>query len=43
VLFRQWSLVFAIGAANRARGATPTSMRRLIALIVEHLHPPQRT
>jgi hypothetical protein len=26
MLFRQWDLVFAIGAANRARGATPTKL-----------------
>ena len=37
VLFRQWALVFAIGAANRARGATPTSMRRLVTLLARHL------
>lgn len=27
VLFRQWDLVFAIGAENRKRGCTPTSLR----------------
>jgi hypothetical protein len=37
VLLRQWSLVFAIGAANRARGATPTPMRRLLGLVIGHL------
>jgi len=36
-LFRQWSLVFAIGAANRARGAVPTSMGRLLRLVLRHL------
>jgi len=39
-LFRQWSLVFAIGAANKARGARPTSMRRMIALVWRHLTVP---
>ena len=29
VLFRQWELVYAIGAANRARGCAPTSAREL--------------
>src|SRR5436189_1824307 len=28
-LFRQWKLVFAIGAANRARGCKPSPLRRL--------------
>jgi hypothetical protein len=28
-LFRQWKLVFAIGAANRARGYTPSPLRTL--------------
>jgi membrane protein DedA with SNARE-associated domain len=36
-LFRQWSIVFAIGAANRAAGAQVTSRRRLIALVHAHL------
>ena len=36
-LFRQWSLVFQIGDANRARGAVPTSLRRLIHLVWTHL------
>ena len=40
VLFRQWSLVFAIGAANRARGVPPTPMLRLIRLIWSHLTTP---
>lgn len=29
VLFQQWELVFAIGAANRARGHHPSSVKRL--------------
>ena len=28
-LFRQWELVFAIGAANRRRGSSPTKLRLL--------------
>ena|SRR5436309_887238 len=28
-LFRQWELVFAIGAANRQRGSSPTSLSLL--------------
>jgi membrane protein DedA with SNARE-associated domain len=36
-LFRQWALVFAIGASNRARGTAPSSMRSLVRLIVRHL------
>ena len=36
-LFEQWSLVFAIGAANRDRGAVPTSRRRLARLVIAHL------
>ena len=36
-LFRQWSLVFAIGAANRRLGAATTPARRLIRLAVAHL------
>ena len=36
-LFRQWQLVFAIGAANRAAGVPVTSTRQLIALIGAHL------
>jgi len=36
-LFRQWSLVFAIGAANRRRGAVPTPASRLIRLAVSHV------
>jgi membrane protein DedA with SNARE-associated domain len=36
-LFRQWSLVFEIGAANRARGAQVSSARRLLDLVRAHL------
>jgi hypothetical protein len=32
-LFRQWSIVFAIGAANRAAGAPVTGVRRLMQLL----------
>jgi hypothetical protein len=39
-LFRQWSLVFEIGAANRAGGAPVTSGRRLLALVSAHLTTP---
>jgi membrane protein DedA with SNARE-associated domain len=35
-LFRQWAIVFAIGAANRAGGAPVTSVGRLIRLIYAH-------
>jgi membrane protein DedA with SNARE-associated domain len=36
-LFRQWSMVFAIGAANRRRGAAATPAGRLIRLALAHL------
>jgi membrane protein DedA with SNARE-associated domain len=36
-LFRQWALVFAIGAANRRNGAAASSWRRLTDLIRVHL------
>jgi hypothetical protein len=36
-LFRQWSIVFAIGAANRSAGAPVSSMRRLVELMRAHL------
>lgn len=36
-LFRQWSIVFAIGAANRANGARVSSYRRLLTLVRAHL------
>jgi hypothetical protein len=36
-LFRQWSIVFAIGAANRARGERTTPYRRLFELVRAHV------
>jgi hypothetical protein len=36
-LLRQWSLVFAIGAANRARGANASSLTSLARLVYAHL------
>jgi membrane protein DedA with SNARE-associated domain len=39
-LCEQWSIVFAIGSANRTRGAHVSSMRRLIALVRAHLTTP---
>jgi hypothetical protein len=36
-LFRQWSIVFAIGAVNRAAGAPVTPVRRLLALAAAHV------
>lgn len=36
-LFRQWSLIFQIGAANRSRGAGVSSARRLIEIVRSHL------
>jgi hypothetical protein len=36
-LFRQWSIVFGIGAANRAKGFQTSSSRRLIKLVRGHL------
>jgi membrane protein DedA with SNARE-associated domain len=36
-LFRQWSIMFAIGAANRRGGARVSSLRRLAALARGHL------
>jgi hypothetical protein len=40
-LMQQWSLAFAIGAAHRARGHRPTSLRRLASLVLTHLrHTP---
>jgi membrane protein DedA with SNARE-associated domain len=35
-LFRQWAIVFAIGAANRAAGAPVTGLGRLIRLVRAH-------
>jgi hypothetical protein len=40
VLFRQWSLVYRIGIANRARGVVPTPTRRLVRLVWNHLTTP---
>jgi membrane protein DedA with SNARE-associated domain len=37
LLFRQWSIVFAIGAANRAAGAPVTTTLRLVELLRAHL------
>jgi membrane protein DedA with SNARE-associated domain len=36
-LFEQWSIVFAIGAANRAGGAPVSSRRRLVELVRTHV------
>ena len=36
-LFKQWSIVFTIGAANRATGATVTPTRRLASLLRAHM------
>lgn len=38
-LMRQWSLAFAIGAANRARGHHPTTILELVALLWTHRRP----
>jgi membrane protein DedA with SNARE-associated domain len=38
-LMRQWSLAFAIGAANRARGHQPTSILQFAALVWAHRRP----
>jgi hypothetical protein len=35
-LMRQWSLAFAIGAANRARGHRPTTILQFAALVWTH-------
>lgn len=32
-LMQQWSIAFAVGAANRARGVKPTTLRRLMRLV----------
>jgi membrane protein DedA with SNARE-associated domain len=39
-LFRQWSLVFAIGAANVRRGVGATPARRILHLALTHLTAP---
>lgn len=36
-LFRQWAIIFRIGAANRAAGAPVSSTRRLLAAVRAHL------
>jgi membrane protein DedA with SNARE-associated domain len=36
-LFRQWSLVFEIGTANRARGVSVAPLSRLVRLVKQHL------
>jgi hypothetical protein len=36
-LFRQWSIAFAIGDANRRAGAQVTSISRLARLVFVHL------
>jgi membrane protein DedA with SNARE-associated domain len=35
-LFRQWSLLYRIGAANRRRGHAPTSLPALVRLLLGH-------
>jgi len=37
VLFQQWSIIFAIGAANRRAGAATSSLGRLVGLVRAHL------
>ena len=39
-LFRQWSLIFAIGQVNRSRGTPVSSRRRLLALVRAHFAAP---
>jgi membrane protein DedA with SNARE-associated domain len=44
-LFRQWSIVFRVAAANRAAGARPLGARELLRRVLAfrraaHLHPP---
>ena len=39
-LFKQWRIIFAIGAANRARGARFSRAKRLLALVHAHLTTP---
>lgn len=36
-LFRQWAIVFAIGAINREHGASAASLHRLVELVRAHL------
>jgi membrane protein DedA with SNARE-associated domain len=37
VLFRQWSIIFTVGAANRRVGAAISTSRRLVELVRTHL------
>lgn len=37
VLFRVWTIIFEIGAANRARGVVPSSAMRLLQVSWQHL------
>jgi hypothetical protein len=37
-LFRQWSLVFTIGAANQRRGIAGTPVARILRLALGHLN-----
>lgn len=39
-LFKQWSLVFAIGAANQRRGHQGSSFQRLLSLVRQHASTP---
>lgn len=39
-LFRQWSLAFRTGAANRTRGAKPPSPASVARVLVRHMRPP---
>lgn len=41
-LARQWAIAFEIGAINRRRGVQPTTWRKLIAEIYEHVAGPPR-
>ena len=38
-LFRQWTLAFRIGAANRARGVEPSRLLPLMGRLVRHFRP----
>jgi membrane protein DedA with SNARE-associated domain len=42
-LYRQWEILFRIGAANRRRGHEPASVRELTRLLVAHLRAPDVT
>lgn len=41
ILFRQWSLAFRIGSANRARGHRPTPLRTLLRTLARHFGDPR--